>query len=103
MGIIEDMRFAEESVRLEPGDIVVLYTDGVNETMNATQDEFGLERLHDVITATRGQSSAAVCDAITEALDAFAGSAPQFDDTILSSFNAWHRNPIAGNLAEQHA
>lgn len=81
MGIIEEMLFAEESVQLEPGDTVVLYTDGVNETMNADQNEFGLERLRDVITATQGQSAAAVCDAITNALDAFAGNAPQFDDT----------------------
>ncbi|NJM97429.1 MAG: serine/threonine-protein phosphatase, partial [Phormidesmis sp. RL_2_1] len=81
MGIIEEMLFVEESVQLEPGDTVVLYTDGVNETMNADQNEFGLERLRDVITATQGQSAAAVCDAITNALDEFAGNASQFDDT----------------------
>lgn len=49
IGIIEDFDYAEVTVDLEPGDAVVLYSDGINEAMNATEDQFTIERLRTLV------------------------------------------------------
>ena len=57
---------------LRPGDILVLYTDGITEAMNAQNKQFGLERLNEVL-ARCDLDAAAMRDAILEALDRFTG------------------------------
>jgi serine phosphatase RsbU (regulator of sigma subunit)/putative methionine-R-sulfoxide reductase with GAF domain len=87
MGIIEGMEFEEKAIQLHSGDTLIMYTDGVNETMDSQLNEFGLERLQDVVTEACGQSADAIVTAITTALDDFAGDEPQFDDTTLVVIN----------------
>lgn len=87
MGIVEHMAFEERTIQVAPGDTLILYTDGVNETINAHLEEFGLDRLIDVVASAEKRSARNLVDAIVDALDAFAGSAPQFDDTTLVVVN----------------
>ncbi len=56
----------EEQLQLAPGDILVLYTDGVTEARNAEREQFGLDRLRDLVVelAPAGQPIAQLCDAI---------------------------------------
>jgi sigma-B regulation protein RsbU (phosphoserine phosphatase) len=68
---------------LEPGDVVALITDGVFERTNAAQEEFGVERVVEVIRRVERAPVAEVVQAIVEACDAFAGGAPQADDMTL--------------------
>ena len=68
---------------LAPGDQLLLYSDGVTEAQDAAGDEFGEERLQDVVRASAGESAAVLADRIIAAIDAFAGAAPQFDDITL--------------------
>jgi sigma-B regulation protein RsbU (phosphoserine phosphatase) len=69
---------------LQPGDHLVVYTDGVTEAENASGDFFGKKRLHDVVTAHASDSCTAIHEAIQEAVSSFTEGAAQSDDiTVL--------------------
>lgn len=68
---------------MEPGDCLLLYTDGVNEAVDATGEEFGMTRLHDVFLATAPAGADAVLTAFQQALAEFVGGSPQSDDITI--------------------
>ena len=78
-------RIAVESIELEPGDVLVLYSDGVTEAMNEVHEEYGDERLIRVIEERDGLDDAeALRDAIIADVQAFVGGAAPHDDmTVL--------------------
>ena len=80
LGVVPEFTFEETSVTLRPGDRVILYTDGVPEAENNQGDQFGLERLCEVCTKGGGQDVRTTNAAVFEAVESFAGEAPQFDD-----------------------
>lgn len=83
LGVRDDMELQEQQVILEPGDVVVLYTDGVTEAMNENEDFFGDDRLADVVRENAVKSAQEILDAIRNAVLAFAGERPQYDDITL--------------------
>nr|WP_245212747.1 SpoIIE family protein phosphatase [Rhodohalobacter sp. SW132] len=90
LGAMESMMpYESTDVQLNSGDLVVCYTDGVNEAQaGSVEEEFGEERLKNVIRKNRDQSSGQIRDAIIEAVNEFAGST-QFDDLTLLIFKAY--------------
>ena len=80
LGVVPDFTYEESSMTLQPGDRVVLYTDGVTEAENDHGDQFGLERLCEVFTNGAPTDARATNGAVFDAVEAFAGEAPQFDD-----------------------
>ena len=80
LGVVPEFTFEESSMTLQPGDHVVLYTDGVTEAENNQGDQFGLERLCEIFTGGAPMDVRATNDAVFAAVEAFAGDAPQFDD-----------------------
>ena len=76
-------RSARPSMHLEPGDTLVLFSDGVTEAQNVVDEEFGEARLLDVLRAAAAEPAAALIERVMAAIDAFAGGAPQFDDITL--------------------
>jgi sigma-B regulation protein RsbU (phosphoserine phosphatase) len=70
-------------VRLDSGDCLVLYTDGVTEALEVNGSEFGIGRLIEVIQAGTGDNAAAFVTRVTEAVKAFVGNQPQTDDITL--------------------
>ena len=83
LGLFEHAAFEEETLTLEPGDFVVLFSDGVTEAMNAAGDEFTDERLLACIERHRGDPPQAVIDAILGEVRAFCGDATQSDDVTV--------------------
>jgi sigma-B regulation protein RsbU (phosphoserine phosphatase) len=83
LGVLEHAEFAEDVVYLEPGDAVVLYTDGISEAINADRQLFGRERLARVVAAHRHRSAEGLARAIDAAVAEFVGDAPQSDDFTL--------------------
>jgi serine phosphatase RsbU (regulator of sigma subunit)/putative methionine-R-sulfoxide reductase with GAF domain len=75
--------YGEASQRLEAGDYLVLYSDGVTDAQDAADEEFGEARLLEVLRASVGQPAQTMIARVFEAIDAFAGGAPQFDDITL--------------------
>jgi phosphoserine phosphatase RsbU/P len=80
LGSFAGSSYDEVSFDLAVGDIYVFCTDGVSEARNPEGDEFGTERLLEVVAANRHRSSADVVDAIFSALHGFERDAPAHDD-----------------------
>ena len=80
LGIVEDVAFEEKSVELSPGDVAFLFTDGVTEALNETEEEFGETRVHTTIAGVGPGPALDAVDAIVRAVTGFAGEAEQFDD-----------------------
>jgi serine phosphatase RsbU (regulator of sigma subunit) len=75
--------FTHSSHCLEPGDLLVLFSDGVTDAVDESDDEFGEERLLDVLRRTAGDPLVDIVSRAIEAIDRFAGGAPQFDDITM--------------------
>ena len=80
LGIMGELPYASDRVVLSPGETLFLFTDGVSEAMNPAGEEFGEVRLEAVLTRTAGMPVQDVLTAVTDAVRAFAGDAPQSDD-----------------------
>ena len=68
---------------MEPGDCLLLYTDGVNEAVDANGDEFGLARLHEVFLAAAPSGANAILEAFRTSLAEFVDGSPQSDDITI--------------------
>jgi len=83
LGIIESPGIVEETICLEPGDALVMYTDGVIDAVNIADEEFGEARLAALLTAKRGAPAEDVVADIDRTVTAFAAGRQQFDDFTL--------------------
>ncbi|MGD2050030.1 MAG: SpoIIE family protein phosphatase [Chloroflexota bacterium] len=83
LGILDQLVYKEDEVTLSPADLLICYTDGVTEAMNPEMEEFGLDRLQEVITTCAGGSATDVLESIVTAVDNHAGQMDQFDDFTL--------------------
>ena len=85
LGVLEEyeLQLTEEQLELQPGDCLVLYTDGLIDVMDAGGIFFGLDRLEALLLAHSGLPSEDLCRSIFKELAAFQGSAEQFDDMTL--------------------
>jgi serine phosphatase RsbU (regulator of sigma subunit) len=83
LGVLEEVTLGESQVVVEPGDILICYTDGVTEAIDNDEEPFGVARLVEVVDAHREQPAAAVLSAINDALLTFTGDRPPFDDVTL--------------------
>jgi serine phosphatase RsbU (regulator of sigma subunit) len=69
--------------RLEPGDVLVLFSDGVTDAVDESDQEFGEARLLEVLRRTSGLPLPDIVSSALDAIDHFAGGAPQFDDITM--------------------
>ena len=83
LGVMPEVSLSEQTLTLGPGDALVLYTDGVTEAYNEFDEEFGMERLEQVLRDQAHGSAEDVVEAIEAAVDAFVGEIPPFDDFTL--------------------
>jgi sigma-B regulation protein RsbU (phosphoserine phosphatase) len=85
LGLLDEVAFPSNAVRLAPGDAILAYTDGVGEAFDAEGGLFGLERLEAAIVSSPSRDPQALSAAVREAVRTFAGAARQSDDiTILT-------------------
>ncbi|HXK12101.1 MAG TPA: SpoIIE family protein phosphatase [Vicinamibacteria bacterium] len=83
VGLFPAVEYERGEVILAPGDLVVLYTDGITEAANAGGDEFGLERLQAVVQKYGREPLVALAVAIETAVEVFADGTPFGDDRTL--------------------
>lgn len=95
MGLIPNEEYGAASVRLNPGDAFLFFTDGVYEAANHNGEEFGLARLEKVLRAHVYRSSPDILDAVIKAIQEFAGDEPVADDICLVTVDIT-TDPIKG-------
>lgn len=83
LGAFADGAFVEQTANLDPGDTIVLYTDGVTEARDGARQFYGEERFRAAIESTRGQPAGDIVRAVMEDVRLFQGDAPAFDDLTL--------------------
>jgi phosphoserine phosphatase RsbU/P len=87
VGLVEAYRQRDEALRLAPGDLLLLYTDGVTESRNHRNEDFSLDRLATLVRQSAGLPSAEVVKNIRQALDAHLEGLPPEDDATLMAIN----------------
>ena len=83
IGIDEESTWTSETIQINPGDVLVLYTDGVPDAQNIEGEFFKEASLVEVVKKNLGQSAEALQKSIVDAVYEFVGDAPPFDDITL--------------------
>lgn len=104
LGFFDDEIFEkglEESViRLEPGDLVLEYTDGVSEMRNSDGEEFGIERTNETVNLLGTLGADGIVEGLMRRLDEFRGTEPQSDDLTLLAVSMKPETSPAGTTVE---
>ncbi|MDD3826025.1 MAG: SpoIIE family protein phosphatase [Anaerolineae bacterium] len=83
LGILDDTSYEQQSASLQPGDTLLFYTDGLTEAFDGNREQFGMERLREVVEKRGGGSAAGLVSALEAAVDDFTRGAPASDDMTL--------------------
>jgi len=83
LGIVEDFPYLAQSMQLEKGDMLFLYTDGLTEAENSDHDQFGEQRMAEVLASLIDSRPRHVSDTMQAAVEAFVGEAEQSDDLTM--------------------
>jgi len=83
LGMMPVAKYSEHEDRLEPGDLLLLYTDGLTEAEDPDEEEFGVERVSEVVSKLECPSAAAACKVLLGAVEAFTCGIPLHDDATL--------------------
>ena len=83
VGAYENASFKEDTLQLETGDTLVMYTDGVTEATNLAKEAFGLERFCTTLSSLADKSSHQIVDAVRASISDFAAGAEQSDDITM--------------------
>lgn len=80
---LEESQYEEYVIEMKPGDRIFVYTDGVPEATNAAEEFYGTDRMLDALNAVPGLEPEELLMQIKKDVDAFVGTAPQFDDLTM--------------------
>jgi sigma-B regulation protein RsbU (phosphoserine phosphatase) len=83
VGLLPFAPYAEQALTLEPGDLLLLYTDGISEAMTHADEEWGEDRMIEAATKARGKHADEILSAMFAACDKFTAEAPQHDDMTM--------------------
>jgi sigma-B regulation protein RsbU (phosphoserine phosphatase) len=83
VGAFDDIEYKEDTLQLEHGDTLVMFTDGVTEAMNGAEQEFGVERLDNILSGMAGKGSQQIVEAVKAGVSDFVDDAEQSDDITM--------------------
>ncbi len=83
IGLFAGLEYTREISDIEPGSVLVVYTDGVSEAENAKAEPFGMDRLIEVVFKHRSAAASQIHNGIRAALKDFVGDEPTHDDSTL--------------------
>jgi PAS domain S-box-containing protein len=96
LGVSCDARYSATTVTLEPGDRILLYTDGIVEAQNPSGDEFGMKRLTSILEETSAFTTCQVADAVLHQIARWTEQSPgegQADDITLLAVDVTRLKP----------
>ncbi|MBZ5536512.1 MAG: SpoIIE family protein phosphatase [Acidobacteriia bacterium] len=83
VGAFPNSLYEQACIQLFPGDVLLVYSDGISEAMTAEEEEFGEARLASLISANLELPATELCDLILQEVDNFVSGSPQYDDMTL--------------------
>jgi len=83
LGIKEDVSYRMKQVKINPGEMLIIYTDGISESMNYKMEDFGEERLLEIVEKNKMLSASKLVYKIIGAANQHSGNTPQSDDMTL--------------------
>jgi sigma-B regulation protein RsbU (phosphoserine phosphatase) len=83
VGMFAKAVYEEGRLQLSQGDLLMLYSDGVTEASDLREEDFGMDRVIEVLKNHRALSARELSDLMIKTIDAFVGAAPQHDDITL--------------------
>lgn len=83
LGVFEEAAYQEYAVDFQPGEVMLLYTDGLTDAVNVEREEFGLNKVKEVMAGARHESAADILDALAASLKAHVGAMEAFDDVTM--------------------
>lgn len=83
---MDGIKYRLQTLQLEPGDILFLYTDGVTEATDAYDELYGEDRLKKILNSREFKDMDDLCKAVKADVDEFVDAAPQFDDITMVAF-----------------
>ena len=86
LAAMEGLNYLRDGFQLNLGDKLFLYTDGVPEATNSENEQYGMERLKDILSIHYADSPEDILSAVRADVDSFVGDAPQFDDLTMMAF-----------------
>ena len=86
LAAMEGMRFKQYELQLNPGDRLFVYTDGIPEAIDENVEQYGMERLVNMLNSVKTEKMTVVLPAVREDIAKFAGNAEQFDDITMLGF-----------------
>jgi len=104
LGVLPSAEYAAGEVRIDAGDALILYSDGIDEAANKSGEEFGERRIADIASAACARPAREVCQRIMEEVSAFAhaGSAPDDRTLMVVRFRRVAAPPMAPELHSSH-
>lgn len=83
VGVFCEQQFSSQKVRLQPGDSMILYTDGLSEARDVNDEEYGIDRLVKLMKGKRASSPQSMINLCLEDLSKFSGRVPKSDDLTI--------------------
>jgi phosphoserine phosphatase RsbU/P len=83
LGVFPDTAYKRGHIQLRPGDILAAYTDGVTEAMDVHGEQYGLERLTDLIRTRRAEPAGEIVKTVLSEVDRFSAEGPDGDDRVM--------------------
>lgn len=83
LGMFDDAQWECARAQLHPGDVLLLYSDGLTDALSEKREAFGIARVHRVVKDHHREHAAHIQAALIDAVGVFVGSAPQTDDLTL--------------------
>jgi serine phosphatase RsbU (regulator of sigma subunit)/putative methionine-R-sulfoxide reductase with GAF domain len=83
LGALDHIEYQEHEIHLKPGDALLLYTDGLTDAVNQDVQDFGLERVCEVLRQAHQESAQKIVERLTEAVQAHVGAMEAFDDMTM--------------------
>ena len=82
LGVLPDSRYEERPLGIGPGDVILMFTDGVSEATSAEGEEFGPDRVLELVEERHGDSARAIVDALVRRVTEFTGGAERLHDDL---------------------
>ncbi|MBD3383756.1 SpoIIE family protein phosphatase, partial [candidate division KSB1 bacterium] len=83
LSMLENFNYSEDEITINPGDLLIIYSDGITESLNENDEEYGEERLGELAIRLKDKSARDLVDQVIDNINEFSGKQPQFDDMTL--------------------